>query len=256
MALWPWKPSGFLKPEEEEWQAAAWAWFLRNLGGLEDLRLSPLVTPSAAFFPATTASGHERAQAIFDHVRQHARLPDWECALIEQPSMPGLHLGEGASQVFEEQEPAGTFSIEDGKAVLSYDPALVADPMQLVATFIHELGHYVLATIDEEPPGGEAMHERATDLVTVYLGFGIFGANSAFNLRGHVDAFNQGWRSARLGYLTEPMWSYALAMFFLLREEDPEGAKPFLKDHLFADMRKAAAYLRKHPERMPTLPSS
>ena len=252
MALWPWKSSGFLKPEEEDWQAATWGWFLKNLGGLDDLRLSALVTPNAEFFPATTAAGHERALAIFTHVKQHARLDDWACELIEQPSAPNLHLGEGASQVFDQQDPAGTFSVEGDTAVITYDPALVGDPMKLIATFAHELGHYLLGTIEDPPPGGEEMHERATDLITVYLGFGIFGANCAFNLRAHADAFNQGWRSARHGYLTEPMWCYALAMFCLLRGEDIERAKPFLKDHLFIDLRKAAAYLRKHPERMPS----
>jgi hypothetical protein len=248
VALWPWKRSGFLDAAEEEWQAATWRWFLQNLGGLSDLRLSPLVTPNAEFFPATKSSGHARALTIFTHVKEHARLHDWECELIEQPSRPDLRVGPVTTQVFEQHDPAGTFSVEGNKVVITYEPTQLGDPMALIATFIHELGHYVLGMIPELPPGGHDMHELATDLVTVYLGFGLFGATCAFNFSGHRD----GWQTSRLGYLYERMWCYALAIFFRLRDEDIERAKPFLKEHLFSDLRKAAGYLRKHPERLPS----
>jgi hypothetical protein len=251
MALWPWKSSGFLKPEEEEWQTAVWGWFLNKRGGVADLRQSPLVTPNAEFFPATAASGHERALAIFASVKQHARLADWPCELIEQPPRPGHYAADGAPQIFEERDPAGTLSLEGDTATISYDPELVGNPMKLIATFSHQLGAYVLSTLADPPPGGQDMQGRASDLIAVYLGFGVFGANAALNLPSSVDAFSQSWRTARHGYLTEPMWCYALAIFFALRGEDIERAKPFLKDHLFSDLRKAAAYLRKHPERMP-----
>lgn len=251
MALWPWKPSPFLESAEEEWQAEVWRWFLRSFGGLEDFRRSPLVTPTAEFFPATGSSGHARALKIFEHVKRHAGLQEWECELVEQPSRPDLRVGEVMAQVFEQHDPAGTFGVEGNRVVISYEPTQLGDPMALIATFIHELGHYLLATIADPPPGGPQTEELATDLVTVYLGFGLFGANCAFSFQRDSGTHSQGWSTARQGYLTERMWCYALAIFFRLRDEDIGQARPFLKSHLYTDLRKATAYLRKHPERMP-----
>jgi hypothetical protein len=251
MALWPFKSSPFLTAAEEEWFAEVWRWFLQTLGGLDDLRQSSLVTPTAQFFPATGTTGHERALAIFGLVKQHARLQEWACELIEQPSRPEARVGEVTAQVFAQHDPLGTFGPEGNTIVITYDPGLLDDPMALIATLIHELGHYLLLSQPEPPPGGEETEELATDLVTVYLGFGLFGANSAFNFQQYTDTHSQGWRTSRQGYLNERMWCYALAIFFLLRGEDIEQAKPFLKSHLYSDLRKAVAYLRKHPERMP-----
>jgi predicted Zn-dependent protease len=53
------------------------------------------------------------------------------------------------------------------------------DPMTLVAVIAHELGHVILLRrelVDRE----EADMEPVNDLLTVFLGFGIFTANAAF----------------------------------------------------------------------------
>jgi hypothetical protein len=53
--------------------------------------------------------------------------------------------------------------------------------MALVATLAHELGHVILLR-----PGlvkaNEADMEPLNDLLTVFLGFGVFNANSVFQL--------------------------------------------------------------------------
>jgi hypothetical protein len=43
----------------------------------------------------------------------------------------------------------------------------------------------------------------------------------------------QGWKVKRLGYLTEPMWGYALAYFAWLRNE----AKPAWAQYLQGDVK-------------------
>ena len=53
-----------------------------------------------------------------------------------------------------------------------------ADPMALVATIGHELGHERLA--GEGRVAGRADEEQLTDLLTVYFGLGVFNANAAF----------------------------------------------------------------------------
>ncbi len=145
----------------------------------------------------------------------------------------------------------GTFRLADNEAIVTYDPSNLDEPAKLIATFAHELAHYKLAGIVEEPPGGEAAHEFLTDLTTVYLGFGLFGANCAFSFRQHQDVVSQGWSLSQLGYLGERDWSFAIAVFLALRGETPARLKPFLKPYLFSDVVKASRYLQKRPALLP-----
>jgi hypothetical protein len=240
-----WKRSRkpFLDGDDESWQLEVWQWLLRHCGGAERLHNTKLVTPTRDFFPPTEASGHERALHVFDAVRRHAGMSDWTCDLVAQMPSPELRVGDVTALKIENGPPAGTFSTDGNRVVISYAPNSLGDPLALVATLIHELSHYLLASLPEPPPGGGELAEFATDLTTVYLGFGLFGANTAFRFRQHQDATSQGWSLQRLGYLTERHWVFALAIFFSLRGQAIEIAKPFTRDHLFADLRKASAYL-------------
>jgi hypothetical protein len=249
MGWLPFRNSPFLDHETERWQLDIWAWFLRQLGGIGDLRRVRCVLPTRQFFSPTDAQGHARAEHILREVMSHARMSDWPCRLVEQARRPELRVGDvTALRVVGNHSPAGTFGLSGNAAVITYDPGSIDDPMTLVATLAHELAHYRLSGIAEGPPGGEDAHEPATDLATVYLGFGLFGANSAFNFRQHQDAMSQGWSTSRLGYLTEREWVFALAVFLELRSGGAEPLAPYLKAHLTSDLKTALRYLNKRPE--------
>jgi hypothetical protein len=238
----------FLESGDEVWQLETWEWLLRMLGGAADLVLSPLVAPSREFFPPSDAEGHARAEYILGLVKRHARLEEWECSLVAQPRRPEARIGELAALKFDSGHmPLGTFGVEGNRVVITYDPDAVANSLTLVATLVHELGHYLLATLPEPPPGGEENLEFATDLVTVYLGFGLFGANAAFHFQQYQDVMSQGWSYSRQGYLSQREWCFALAVFIALRKLEIADAKPFLKDHLYSDLGKASKYLARNP---------
>lgn len=116
-------------------------------------------------------------------------------------------------------------SEQEGPMVVAIRSTQLKDPLALVATMEHELGHVILL-------GGRLLnpttpdHEPMTDLLTVFLGLGIFTANSAARFMQHQDERRQGWSMQRLGYLPEPVHGYALAKFAMERgEEKPEWAK-------------------------------
>jgi hypothetical protein len=247
MRLWPVRSSTFLDQDDEEWQLETWRWLLEHLGGVGDLRRSPLVLPSREFFPPTTATGEERVAHVFESVKRHARMLDHECRLMAQPKRPEAQVAQFTTlKPVEGQLPLGTFRIDDNGALITYDPEMVDQPVKLIATLAHELAHYRLNLLGDMPPGGEANLEFATDLTTVYLGFGLFGASSAFQFEQHGDAFSQGWRWSRNGYLAEREWLFALSVFFQLREESVEVAKHHLKPAQFKDLSRAATYLHRH----------
>jgi hypothetical protein len=249
MALFFRRSSTFLDSEAEQWHLESWAWFLGHFGGQADLELSPLVLPTGSFFPPSETKGHARALHILDCVKRHARMTGWPCRLEAQAERPELRVGELATlKLDHSQFPAGTFALAGNEVVVTYDPASVNDPLVLIATLAHELANYKLANVAEEPPGGEDGHEPATDLLAVYLGFGIFGANSAFNFRQHQGVMSQGWSYSRLGYLSEREWVFALAVFLTLKRLPAQQTHRYLKDHLIGDLGKAVRYLEKKPE--------
>ena len=108
------------------------------------------------------------------------------------------------------------------------------DPLALVATMAHELAHVHLlghGRISAE----EDDHEPLTDLLTVFLGLGVFTANSVIREKYRDDGVISSWSIRRRGYLTMPKFGYSLARFASLRgEEEPEWA-----GHLRPDVRAA-----------------
>jgi hypothetical protein len=106
------------------------------------------------------------------------------------------------------------------------------DPLGLVATLAHELCHVILLgqrLMSHDEPDMEPM----TDLATVFVGLGVFTANSAARFEQHDDGQQQGWSTRTLGYLPEPMFGYALAKFALERGE----AKLEWSKHLSTNVR-------------------
>src|SRR5262249_54398499 len=104
------------------------------------------------------------------------------------------------------------------------------DPLAMVATMAHELGHVLLLGQGRVSADVED-HEPLTDLLTVFLGLGIFTANSV--LREHYwDAGAvSGWSMGRSGYLTMAMYGYALSLFAWMRGEvQPSWAKELRLD--------------------------
>jgi hypothetical protein len=84
-----------------------------------------------------------------------------------------------------------------------------------------------------------------TDLLTVFLGLGIFTANSAFKFNQWTGGGKQGWEAKRLGYLTESMFGYALALFAWARGEDKPQWSKYLEGNVKYYFRSGLKYLEK-----------
>jgi hypothetical protein len=141
------RPSLPIDRDELDWQLATFKWMIAEFGPVAG---RPLVLPRPAFFPASQRKGHERVEDLFGQVKHLAGMADWPCALRPgretRPTQAGnTHLlrHEGA------QAPCGTFQVsdEDGaqRVVITYNPSLAADTDAMIATFAHELGHYLMS---------------------------------------------------------------------------------------------------------------
>ncbi len=219
------KPKPLLSKEDQEFQHASYAWLLKHFGGNDFYKDAQLILPTKDFFPAQVNSPEEAAQTVFNQVKKYAGLEDWSCTLIAQEEDPNLVVAPTLVVRGIENNPSGTFSVdENNEAVITYNPNLSASPMEMVATFAHELSHYLTSTAPEPPPGGWDNWEFATDICASFLGFGVFMANAAFSFNQYTSVDSQGWQSSRAGYLTEAEYSYSLALFLTLKDMPFEKA--------------------------------
>ncbi len=231
-------PKRPLGKDELEWQLGGFQYLLDEFGGTDAHRETQLVNPQGEYFADSTLTGPARGEELFGEVKAIAGMEQWPTRLVAQQSPKGSYqvnaqtfvqpIGTGA---------AGTYQLlpaDNGGwvAEIRYDIGLLADPSALVATFAHELGHYLLSTTRRSFPGGEDMHELLTDLTAVFMGFGVFLANSAreYNAQQHM------WQTRHQGYLSERALVTALVASELLAGRDPREARQFLKPYLAQDL--------------------
>lgn len=235
-------PKRPLGKDELEWQLAGFQYLLAEFGGTDAHRDTQLVNPLGDYFADSTLTGPARGEQLFDEVKTIAGMEEWPTRLVARESPKGSYqvnaqtfvqpIGTGAAGTYQ------LLSTENGGwvAEIRYDIGLVADPEALVATFAHELGHYLLSTTRNSFPGGDDLHELLTDLTAVFMGFGLFLANSARDYS--VQQFVGGHMSQtrRQGYLSERALVTALVANELLAGRDPRVARPFLKPYLAQDL--------------------
>ena len=206
------QPKPFLDATRRDWQFAAFAWLLRHTGGIAKFADTTLVLPTPEHFPASGMQGQAGVSALFRRVRDHAGMADWPCSV--------------------EAESAVEAGRHRGLPVLRYSEG--HEPDALVATFARELARLLVETFDEPPPGGAPLHEPAIDVAAVFMGFGVFLANSA--IAGPRYELNEG------------ELAHALAMFCLLRELDPRSIDAHLNPHLRKHVRLATRDLARQRE--------
>jgi hypothetical protein len=214
-----------------DWEITHLKWLMKQLQPEHDIVRIRLVHPTPADFPVVAATADDRAAMTFRCVQQHFDLEHWPCKL--QPfeelhdtltdSLPVLARPESWNGA------AGLFQVTQEKdVIIHYKRNQLGDPVALIATMAHELCHYVLATIPEEPPCGRDDHEPLTDLTAVFFGFGIFLANSSFRFSQWQTTGYQGWNSERQGYLSEEALALALALFCAYTDTEPTTASQHL----------------------------
>lgn len=226
--MWnPFRKKSLLSEEDTIFQVECFRWLLTHFGGDYFYQDTCLVLPTKDYFPSVVNSNESAAEKTFAQVVKYAGMESWPVHLQAQEDDPDLLVAPTVVIRNPEQNPMGTFSVNSkNEGVITYNPRIIADPIQMVATFAHELAHYLTGTAPESPPGGWENWEFATDIAATFLGFGIFQANAAFNFRQHTGVESMGWQVTGGGYLTEAEHCFSLAIFLRLKQIDPEVVLP------------------------------
>lgn len=147
---------------------------------------------------------------------------------------------------------AGFYTHEDGdlgdkRMFVALRSTQLQEPVALVATMAHELGHAILlgrGLISAKTPD----HEPLTDLLTVFLGLGIFTANASGRFRQFQYERKAGWSMHRLGYLDQEIYGYALARFALERQEHKPEWEKYLSTNVRAYYKQSRKWLIRNPQ--------
>lgn len=217
------------------------AWLVHEFGW-QRLLEARVVLPTAEEFPDTYHGTEEDARALLAQFCGYAGVdPNGVELTIYRGKTRGERLTPHA-----DPRPgwAGLYERRGRKTVVWLEESRLDDPFSTAATFCHELAHARLLG-EDRLTARVRDHEPLTDLLTVFLGLGVFTANAFLHDRStHLGHFEM-WSVSRQGYLNGTMFGYALSLFAWVREE----TKPAWASHLRPDVRSpfknGLGYLRK-----------
>lgn len=201
-----------ISKEEQFWIDDSLIWLIKEFSA-DPLLKQPVLTPACAPYVDRLNSGSDIGEALLKLVCDRMGVDNADITLVPMEEEEthfdfagaGFQSSSGASGLFQ-------FAGENLFRI-SYDTRLIRTPDLLLAVLAHEVGHVILLR-DGKMTGREDDHELMTDLAALYHGFGIFSANTML-LEEHNSS---GWKSKRSGYLSMPMYSYALAVLTWLKD--------------------------------------
>lgn len=239
------KPKALLDEATTLWLFDTFNWALRNLDASVFYDETILVTPSNQHFPGTENSAHGMANLIFRQVKEYAGLKHWPTKLITMAeSRPGETPKIEIRGALRGKN--GIMPGDGGGSQLPifYNPDQLRDSEVIIADFAHVLAHYLASTSQEPPPGGQENWPHITEVVAVFMGFGLMMANSAHTVKIRSCGSCSGPAVERSNALSQYDITYALAIFCCLKEIPTRDVLVHLKKSLRPFYKKAAKEVR------------
>lgn len=239
------KPRPPVTEEERQWIESSLLRLI-EMFGFDHFASRRTILPQPEFFPDRYSPTEEGLQALIarisaymdvnaDRLEFHVYSEQDDSIKKHFTSWQSSHSG-AAGKYFHPQEP-------DEKLNIGIEAGLLNQPVKLVATIAHELGHVILlggGLIDS----AEEDHEHLTDLLTVFLGMGVFTANASFTFSQWQDGRMQGWSSSRQGYLTQAMFGYSLAACSWMRGESKVPWERLLTANVRSPFKRSLKFLK------------
>lgn len=216
------------------WLFDVYDWCLKNFDAAEFASGTVLVLPSNDFFPGRENSVQGMAELMFERVRYYAGMAHWPVRLVNQSWCPSsaetLPLTMDGTK--RGGEPLVGDLTDDQILPVGYDAALINNPEALIASFAQALAQYLAAASRTPAPGGVENWGQATEVLGVFLGFGVMFCNTAFVFKNNKCGSCGGANAERRNYLSEHDITYALAIFCTLKQIEISAVSPHLKKSL------------------------
>ena len=224
------------------WLFDTFSWALKNFDSNVFFKESILVTPSNKHFSGEQNTPEGMANLIFTQVKDYAGMGHWPTRLVNEADLTSLPKPQieikGALRGAKGE--IATPEDDSQRITITYNDYQLHDPEVLIATYAHALAHYLSTTTKEAPPGGVDNWAFATELLAVFLGFGVIMANSANTSKIRSCSSCSGPAIERTNFLTEFDTVYALAIFCALKKIPVSEVTPVLKKSLRSFYKNAA----------------
>ena len=246
------KQRPLLEESSTRWLVEGFAWSLKHFDAPLFFQDTLLVLPDNQYFPGRADTMEGMANLIFDQVKRYAAVGHWptrvvlpnSCSIVESPQIQIKGALRGPSGI---ADPQATSHL-----LIPYNPQQLNNPEGLIASFAHVLAHHLAQMAPEPPPGGVEYWPHVTELLAIYLGFGVMFANSAFTFRGGCGScYNP--QANRDAYLSEQESTYALAIFSVLKGIRTADVTSHLKRHLRGFFKQAVKEIGGRNEEMSRL---
>ncbi|GAA3265182.1 hypothetical protein Dvina_16460 [Dactylosporangium vinaceum] len=228
-------------PKEQDWIERSLDFLVAQFG--RRILLGEVLTPTDRHFPGAYAGSTHDIEMLVDRLCTHMEVDRSSIELEHESDGTDPRLAGAVPLHTAWSGAAGHYRVHNGRAVIAIRSELAERPMALIATVAHELGHARLLGEGRADPDAPD-HEPLTDLLTVVFGLGIFSANASFDRHRQVRGEFTYTSTSRLGYLTEPMYGYALARYAWLRNEPSPDWARHLDTNPRAALKQGLRYLR------------
>lgn len=224
-----------IEPEVREWIDRRWDWLGRAFG-VERMLESRLVLPRPEFFPRSSRDHPDYLQATLESVCSYMGV---------DPRSIHLNVYQEMNLVDRRGRPLGSAGLYQ-KVNETYEIWIEVRTLDyihtIVSTIAHELGH-VLLLGEGRISSDEEDHEHLTDLLTVFLGLGVFSANTVIREENWTSDGANFTITSRSGYLTMPMYAYALALYARDRGETRPAWTRELRPDVRSPFKQSLRYL-------------
>lgn len=222
-------PSCPLPTAEKTWVESRMLWFAERFG-INRIRDARVILPTDEFFPDPYTADYPSVRLCLDRICGYMNVDPRVIALniLPDEAMPNA---------------AGWYQMR-ARANICIAESQLGDPTRLMATLAHEVAHEILLR-GGHLTGEEPDHEQVTDLLPMFLGIGIFGANATIRDSSGWAGNASWWSISHQGYLSSFVLGYALALFAFVREERWPYWRTYLRPDARGTFEKGLRFLQK-----------
>ena len=224
-------------------------WMIDNFDASTFVHHTQLVLPNSTFFPDKSNNESDMAKALCQRLLEYSGLAHWPFKIVPQdqfsPNPPPLLALDCSIRPYaldaKTTKKIATSSSE--QLLLSYSSAMIKKPTDLVASMSNLVAQHYLLQSRQIPPAGQDSFNETAEFISIFMGFGVLVANSAYTFKGSCASCYDP-RANRTAALTENEAVYALALFTLLKQIPARRATSELKPYLRGTFKKAIKQIK------------
>lgn len=218
-----------LNREGQQWIHKRFDWLIATFG-IKRLWNAPILTLCHRDFPDPYSGTEADVEVLFSRICRYMELDVNRLKLRFYSREDALERELAGIP----SNAAGLYQYDLEKPTVWLDRAQLANSEMLIAIITHELCHEILLgqkLLDVEK---DLDHERVTDLLTIFIGMGVFTGNSYLPRKRWFQDSLEYSNSRRLGYLKLGELAHSLALMAWYRYEPQpdwlEHLNPKLRD--------------------------